>query len=163
MRALQAASQADKQLACRAGRVPAALTAGGGHLHGGCQDGLCTRGRLSRTARLHKLLLSHGITCTSEPTSTKAKLTTGVLAGQAEYQQLSQQEVAICTEAAKTGSARVADFDGSLVASLYRRGLLYFSVPIWPDDHVSIPPLEVGFTHLLLKFLTRRFAEGSGA
>ena len=64
-------------------------------------------------------------------------------AGQAEFQALSSQELAVCTEAAKPGSARVGDMDQGLVGSLYRRGLLYFSVPIWPDDHVSIPPLEV--------------------
>ena len=65
------------------------------------------------------------------------------MAGQAEFQALSSQDLAACTEAAKPGSARVADLDQGLVASLYRRGLLYFNVPIWPDDHVSIPPLEV--------------------
>ena len=63
--------------------------------------------------------------------------------GQAEFQALSSQELATCTEAAKPGSARVGDLDPGLVGSLYRKGLLYFSVPIWPDDHVSIPPLEV--------------------
>ena len=62
--------------------------------------------------------------------------------GQAEYAGLSPPEVSLCTEAAKPSAARVADLDGALVASLYRRGLLYFNVPIWPDDHVSIPPLE---------------------
>ena len=64
-------------------------------------------------------------------------------AGQAEYQSLSPQEVALCMEAAKAHAARVGDLDSALIASLYRRGLVYFNVPIWPDDHVSIPPLEV--------------------
>ena len=30
-----------------------------------------------------------------------------------------------------------------LVEALHKKGLLYLEVPIRPDDHVSIPPLEV--------------------
>jgi FAM91 N-terminus len=30
-----------------------------------------------------------------------------------------------------------------VLASLYKRELVYFDVPIGPSDHVSIPPLEV--------------------
>ena len=38
---------------------------------------------------------------------------------------------------------RVRDCDPRLLQGLHRRGLVYFDVSIRPDDHVSIPPLEV--------------------
>lgn len=49
----------------------------------------------------------------------------------------------MCTEAARPGGVRLRDTDAALVESLHKRGLLYLDVPIRPDDHVSIPPLEV--------------------
>jgi hypothetical protein len=50
----------------------------------------------------------------------------------------------VCSAAAQAGGARLADLaaDAAVVDELHRRGLLYFDVPIRPDDHVSIPPLE---------------------
>lgn len=51
-------------------------------------------------------------------------------------------ELAVCTEAARAGGLRLRDTDAALVGALHRRGLLYLEVPVRPDDHVSIPPLE---------------------
>ena len=50
----------------------------------------------------------------------------------------------MCSAAAQAGGARLSGFAGEagVVDELHRRGLLYFEVPIRPDDHVSIPPLE---------------------
>ncbi len=64
-------------------------------------------------------------------------------AGEVEFRNLAPTELAVCTEAARPGGVRVRDSDGTLVESLHKRGLLYLDVPIRPDDHVSIPPLEV--------------------
>lgn len=73
------------------------------------------------------------------------------LAGQTEFQQLMPDELKACTDAARPGSARVREMNPAVMRSLYKRGLLYFDVPIWPDDHVSIPPLEVCCTTPLTK------------
>ena len=48
----------------------------------------------------------------------------------------------MCTEAARPGGLRLREADAAMIDSLHRRGLLYLEVPIRPDDHVSIPPLE---------------------
>lgn len=53
------------------------------------------------------------------------------------------EELRLCHDACKPQPLRVADVDPKLLRSLYKRGLIYIEVPILPDDHVSIPPLEV--------------------
>lgn len=37
----------------------------------------------------------------------------------------------------------MADLDRQLLQQLYKKGLIHLDVPIRPNDHVSIPPLEV--------------------
>lgn len=64
-------------------------------------------------------------------------------AGEVEFRNLAPTELAVCTEAARPGGVRLRDTDAALVESLHKRGLIYLEVPIRPDDHVSIPPLEV--------------------
>lgn len=64
-------------------------------------------------------------------------------AGEVEYRNLTEKELALCTRAAMPGGLRLKDADMDLVEALHKKGLLYLEVPIRPDDHVSIPPLEV--------------------
>lgn len=54
------------------------------------------------------------------------------------------EELRLCHDACKPQALRVGEVDPKLLRSLYKRGLIYLDVPILPDDHVSIPPLEVG-------------------
>ena len=65
-------------------------------------------------------------------------------AGETEFRALTPAELRVCSAAAQAGGARLSGFAGeaAVVDELHRRGLLYFEVPIRPDDHVSIPPLE---------------------
>jgi hypothetical protein len=60
-----------------------------------------------------------------------------------EYRNLTEKELALCTRAAMPGGLKLKDADMDLVEALHKKGLLYLEVPIRPDDHVSIPPLEV--------------------
>ena len=60
-----------------------------------------------------------------------------------EYRNLSEKELALCTRAAMPAGLKLKEADADLVESLHKKGLLYLEVPIRPDDHVSIPPLEV--------------------
>jgi hypothetical protein len=64
--------------------------------------------------------------------------------GETEFRALTPAELRVCSAAAQACGARLADLAGDtgVVDELHRRGLLYFDVPIRPDDHVSIPPLE---------------------
>ena len=63
--------------------------------------------------------------------------------GEVEYRNLSEKELALCTRAAMPAGLKLKEADVDLVESLHKKGLLYLEVPIRPDDHVSIPPLEV--------------------
>lgn len=63
--------------------------------------------------------------------------------GEAEYRQLSPDELAVCQAAAQPGGARFAEVNAAAARQLYRRGLVWLEVPVRSDDHVSIPPLEV--------------------
>lgn len=87
-------------------------------------------------------------------------------AGEVEFRSLNPTELAVCTEAARPGGLRLRDTDdAALMDSLHRRGLLYLEVPIRPDDHVSIPPLEVGFWLLppsLFQLLSSRLSTRRG-
>eukprot|EP00887_Chlorella_sp_A99_P002714 scaffold6.g2714.t1 len=62
--------------------------------------------------------------------------------GEAEFRQLDPLEVAACHAAARPGGTRYSDLNPLAVAQLYRRGLVWLEVPVSPDDHLSIPPLE---------------------
>lgn len=72
------------------------------------------------------------------------------ITGEVEFRSLAPTELAACTEAARPGGVRLRDADTPLVDQLHRRGLIYLEVPIRPDDHVSIPPLEVRPKHICL-------------
>ena len=78
-------------------------------------------------------------------------------AGEVEFRSLAAVELAVCTEAARPGGLRLRDADADLIEALHKRGLLYLEVPIRPDDHVSIPPLEARAPsiHLLPALLLR--------
>ena len=38
---------------------------------------------------------------------------------------------------------KLKEADMDMVEALHKKGILYLEVPIRPDDHVAIPPLEV--------------------
>lgn len=59
-----------------------------------------------------------------------------------EYRQLDPTEATVCHIAARPGGARYADLNGMAVRQLYQRGLVWLEVPVRPEDHLSIPPLE---------------------
>lgn len=40
----------------------------------------------------------------------------------------------------------MTDLDKQLLQQLYKKGLVHLDVPIHPNDHVSIPPLEVSIS-----------------
>ena len=67
--------------------------------------------------------------------------------GESEYRQLPPPEAAVCHAAARQGGARFAEVNAAAVRALYRRGLVYLEVPVRPEDHLSIPPLEVRAVH----------------
>ena len=67
----------------------------------------------------------------------------GLRAGEQEYRALSPEELAACEEACRPGGACVLNFGTDVLQPLYKKGLIYLSVPVSPEDHVSIPPLEV--------------------
>jgi hypothetical protein len=52
------------------------------------------------------------------------------------------QESIVCEAAARPGGVCYDAVDRSVVESLHRRGLVWFDVPIAPDDHISILTLE---------------------
>ncbi|PSC69009.1 puromycin-sensitive aminopeptidase isoform X1 [Micractinium conductrix] len=62
--------------------------------------------------------------------------------GEAEYRQLDPTEATVCHIAARPGGARYSDLNGMAVRQLYQRGLVWLDVPVRPEDHLSIPPLE---------------------
>lgn len=64
------------------------------------------------------------------------------LVGEVEHRSLTRAELDICQAAARRGGARYETLSSGLVNYLYRRGLVWFDVPVFSDDHLSIPPLE---------------------
>ena len=63
--------------------------------------------------------------------------------GEQEFRALSPEELKACQDGCKPGACKVADLDRPLLQQLYKKGLIHLDVPIRPNDHVSIPPLEV--------------------
>jgi FAM91 N-terminus len=64
-----------------------------------------------------------------------------------EHRRLAPGELALCRAAAEgpAGRLRVSDLPpGSIhvVQELYRRGLVWFELPVGPGDQISVPPLE---------------------
>ncbi|CAK0785595.1 hypothetical protein CVIRNUC_008805 [Coccomyxa viridis] len=62
--------------------------------------------------------------------------------GEVEYRNLAEKELALCTRAAMPPGLKLKDADMDMVEALHKKGILYLEVPIRPDDHVAIPPLE---------------------
>lgn len=85
----------------------------------------------------------NGIFCEGRQDSRDDNSGRNMPAGEVEYRNLTEKELALCTRAAMPGGLRLKDADMDLVEALHKKGLLYLEVPIRPDDHVSIPPLEV--------------------
>ena len=69
--------------------------------------------------------------------------------GEQEFRALSPEELKACQDGCKPGACKVADLDRQLLQQLYKKGLVHLDVPIRPNDHVSIPPLEVSCLCLL--------------
>lgn len=63
--------------------------------------------------------------------------------GEVEYRGLSREEERACQMAARDGGATVNEIDPRMLENLYRRGLVWLGVPVAPEDHLSVPPLEV--------------------
>jgi hypothetical protein len=64
---------------------------------------------------------------------------------ESELRDLSPEEIANLKTAAllqEEEGACVSDLDPKAVAALHHRGLIYFEVPIQPEDRFIIPPLE---------------------
>ena len=59
-----------------------------------------------------------------------------------EFRSLTVGEVGVARAAAAPGGAAVGDLPPDIVASLYARGLLYFSLPLHPGDAVTVTSLE---------------------
>lgn len=55
---------------------------------------------------------------------------------------MTRAELEVCQAAARHNGARYDTLDSNLVNYLYRRGLVWYDVPISSEDHLSIPPLE---------------------
>ena len=72
--------------------------------------------------------------------------------GEQEFRALSPEELKACQDGCKPGACKVADLDRQLLQQLYKKGLVHLDVPIRPNDHVSIPPLEVSCLCLLNLF-----------
>ena len=71
-----------------------------------------------------------------------------VQTGEQEFRALSPEELKACQDGCKPGGCKVTELDKQLLQQLYKKGLIHLDVPIRPNDHVSIPPLEVRPTPL---------------
>jgi hypothetical protein len=53
-----------------------------------------------------------------------------------EYRKLTEDEMVVISEKGNKGEVNlVAELDIDVVRALYRRGLIYLDVPVYPDDH----------------------------
>ncbi|XP_024363370.1 uncharacterized protein [Physcomitrium patens] len=67
-----------------------------------------------------------------------------------EYRKLSEEEMAVISggdgdssdRLGKEGVNLVGEVDFEVLRSLYRRGLIYLDVPVYPDDHFQVSTLE---------------------
>ncbi|CAD7697174.1 unnamed protein product [Ostreobium quekettii] len=59
-----------------------------------------------------------------------------------EFRVLSSSELDLLQGACQPQGVTVSEADQTTLRSLYKRGLVYFTVPIKEDDHFTIPPLE---------------------
>lgn len=74
-------------------------------------------------------------------------------------QKLSEEEMATIDKVCKEEANSFILFDPEIVKGLFRRGLIYFDVPVYPEDRFkgSFSALnfctKIGFFFLLLRFI----------
>lgn len=59
-----------------------------------------------------------------------------------EFKKLSEEEMATIDKVCKEEANLYVLFDPDVVKGLYRRGLIYFDVPVYPDDRFKVSRLE---------------------
>ncbi|XVF39577.1 hypothetical protein PTKIN_Ptkin01aG0044900 [Pterospermum kingtungense] len=59
-----------------------------------------------------------------------------------EFKKLSEEEMATIDKICKEEANAYILFDPDIVKGLYRRGLVYFDVPVYPDDRFKVSKLE---------------------
>ncbi|CAI9757865.1 unnamed protein product [Fraxinus pennsylvanica] len=59
-----------------------------------------------------------------------------------EFKKLSEEEMATIDKICKEEANSFILFDPEIVKGLFRRGLVYFNVPVYPDDHFKVSRLE---------------------
>ncbi|QCD78796.1 FAM91 protein [Vigna unguiculata] len=59
-----------------------------------------------------------------------------------EFKKLSEEEMAMIDKLCKEEANSFILFDGDVVKGLYGRGLIYFDVPVYPDDRFKVSRLE---------------------
>ncbi|XP_022884869.1 protein FAM91A1 [Olea europaea var. sylvestris] len=59
-----------------------------------------------------------------------------------EFKKLSEEEMATIDKICKEEANSFILFDPEIVKGLFRRGLVYFDVPVYPDDHFKVSRLE---------------------
>ncbi|KAH8938224.1 hypothetical protein BDL97_16G070600 [Sphagnum fallax] len=60
-----------------------------------------------------------------------------------EYRKLTEDEMVVISEKGNKGEVNlVAELDIDVVRALYRRGLIYLDVPVYPDDHFQVSALD---------------------
>ncbi|KAF2299726.1 hypothetical protein GH714_002864 [Hevea brasiliensis] len=59
-----------------------------------------------------------------------------------EFKKLSEEETATIDKVCKEEANEYILFDPDIVKGLYRRGLIYFDVPVYPDDRFKVSRLE---------------------
>jgi hypothetical protein len=67
------------------------------------------------------------------------------------FQKLTPEEVVLIDRVAKDHNNMAAEVDLELVRALYRRGLVYFDVPVYSDDRFSSTSPPCGASFLCLK------------
>lgn len=66
-----------------------------------------------------------------------------LLAGDGEFRELSPAEAGLLRAACESPCPLVCCYEPGLLQQLYRRGVIYFDIPVAPDDRFTLPPLEV--------------------
>ncbi|XP_057469977.1 uncharacterized protein LOC130758963 isoform X2 [Actinidia eriantha] len=59
-----------------------------------------------------------------------------------EFKKLSEEEMATIDKVCKEEANSFILFDPEIIKGLYRRGLIYFDVPVYPDDRFKVSRLE---------------------
>ncbi|PPD85053.1 hypothetical protein GOBAR_DD18006 [Gossypium barbadense] len=59
-----------------------------------------------------------------------------------EFKKLSEDETAMIDKICKEEANAYVLFDPDIIKGLYRRGLVYFDVPVYPDDRIKVCRLE---------------------